>query len=137
MTLSGMAGRLAVALQGISSVAAISIGDAGDKSAWRINFADGASDGDKAAAQAIVDAFDPAAPALADTVSKLSIVELETFLALRAGNAATASPLSAASQVRLALRWENASQIDRTAADVRGAFTAVFGDARMVELLGP
>lgn len=75
-------------------------------------------------------------------ISKLSIVdqlsdeELETFRALRNGQAQTALPLSAAQQMRLALRWDNATDIDRLSDPVRQGMAAVFGEARMIALLG-
>ena len=76
----------------------------------------------------------PRAVAKLAIIDQLSDAELTIFLAMRNGTAAL--PLSPAQQIRLALRWDSAGMIDRQAEDVRQGFTAVFGAARMAELLG-
>lgn len=137
-----LAATLDRALRAVAPIAGVSIGRDDDKSTWRIDYADTATAAQKAAAEAVLAAFDPAAEEAPLRLSKLAIVdrlsdaELDTFLALRSGTAETVLPLGPAQQIRLALRWDNANEIDPLAADVRDAFTAVFGPTRMAALLG-
>jgi hypothetical protein len=137
-----VAEALTTQLQALCPIDGVSIGDAADKATWRIDFAEGATDAQKAAAQGALRDFDPEASVPA-SLSKLSIVdrltdaELGIFLALRSGTAATALPLAPADQIRLALRWDNAATIDPRAQDVRQGLAAVFSTTRMAELLRP
>jgi len=131
---------LYAALAELCPIDGFSIGNPADRASWRIEFSDDATEAQRAAAFAVLAAFDPEPAEQPQVLSKLSIVdrlsdaELEIFVALRSGTASV--PLTPAQQIRLALRWDNANEIDRLTQDVRMAFAAVFGPARMTELLG-
>lgn len=50
----------------VCPIVGISIGEPDDRETWRIDFAPGATKQQKAAAKAVLDGFDPAAPTLAE-----------------------------------------------------------------------
>jgi hypothetical protein len=58
--------RLHDALAAVCPVAGVSIGDRADRSTWRVSYAPEATAAQIAAAQAVLAAFDPAAPTAAD-----------------------------------------------------------------------
>lgn len=65
--------RMAVLVGAVSAVAPIhgvSIGSWADRQSWRIDFADGVSNADKTAAQAVLANFDPFAPTSADVINE-------------------------------------------------------------------
>ncbi len=57
-----LAAHITEAVSAVAPVTGVSIGNANDKSTWRVDFSDAATDQQKAQAAAIVDGFDPMAP---------------------------------------------------------------------------
>lgn len=72
-----IADNLTKAVHAVCPIVGVSIGSVGDKGTWRIDFDPTATDAQKAAAQAALNAFDPSRP----TVSQI-VAERERRLAL-------------------------------------------------------
>lgn len=83
--------KLDAAIKAVCPIHGISIGRKDDKSTWRIDFKDEASAQERAAAQAVLNAFDLAADAAADAVAaqraavqkKLAEIDAKSIRALR------------------------------------------------------
>lgn len=60
--MSTIAERLDTAVRAVAPITGVSIGQANDRSTWRIDFTQDATDEQKAAAQAALEAFDPTEP---------------------------------------------------------------------------
>lgn len=58
---------LDAALKAVCPIDGVSIGDWADKSTWRVDFKEEATPGERAAAQGVVDAFDPSATTAAES----------------------------------------------------------------------
>lgn len=110
--------------------------DPADKSRWRIAFTEAATDEDRGAAQAVLDAFDPAtvrAPmlrAFGDALERLTADEYAALHAAKAGNLTLA---------RFYDRAVAQGTIDMAADDTRAALALVvkaslFTEARLAEL---
>jgi hypothetical protein len=58
-------------LAAVCSIQGVSVGDPSDKATWRIDFDPGATDAQRQAAQAVLQVFDPNAPAVPQEVTAL------------------------------------------------------------------
>lgn len=73
-------GALHVEIAAVCPIAGISIGTESDKATWKIDFHPEATDAQKAAAQAVVAAFDPAARVAADQAKVVREMEIQDKL---------------------------------------------------------
>lgn len=68
--MSTLAAVLHAAVSAVAPITGVAMVDPADPDTWRIDFADGATDGERAAAAAVVAAFDPDAPTPADVAAE-------------------------------------------------------------------
>jgi hypothetical protein len=94
-----LAGLLHAAIAAVCPIEGVAIADPADKASWRIDFAEDATDRQKAAAAAALSAFDPAAPAPRDSFLARELLALLSADDMAAINAAIAGSPA------LALLW--------------------------------
>lgn len=128
-----LAAALEKAISAVCPIAGVSIGRADDKATWHANYMVGATDDERAAAAAVIAAFDPAA--LPYPVTKTVI--LQRLHAARLLRAADLALNSAATDdaVLMAERWYAAREIMSDDPDARAFLTAI--GANPDEVLAP
>lgn len=89
MTAANVIAALHLAVAAVCPIEGVSLGAQDDKETWRIDFSSGASDEQKAAAQAVVTAFDPVTVVVPNNITKPAFLALFTSAELLAISAAT------------------------------------------------
>lgn len=112
------------AIAKVAPIDGVSVGRVRDKTTWRIDFADGATDAERAAAAAIVEAFDPDTDGAPSHVLARDIVgwfEDKPALWVKVLAAAPAVPLAAVFLDMLRVRGEK--PIDMNAESFKSAWS--------------
>jgi hypothetical protein len=123
------------AIEAVAPIIGVSIGQMDDRATWRIDFARDASEEQRAAARAVLEAFDVDAGTLLSTIAKDVIWR-------RASDqeAEQMEALLQAQPVRLRRIYEGATSIsteDELYSVLSAALTQLFGAHRAAELLEP
>lgn len=109
------ADRLDAAIRAVCPIVGVSLEKAADKRTWRIQFAAGATDAQKVAAQAVLDAFDTAAADAAEAARAARLATDEQEAADARTTAAIVTLLDATPAQRIA--WAQANFPTLTAAE--------------------
>ncbi len=135
-----IAAALDQAVKAVCPVLGVSIGDADDRSTWRVDFADEATDEQRALAAAALAEFVPPGPSYQITPAKLwrrcTPAEAVTLRDVLLSFEASQDPV----EVQLAMVFRAANILASDDADfgaLDSILRAVLGDARAEELLAP